>query len=95
MGSKTLQSCETVVFVGDDEVQQGGVAIMMNVRAKRALMKIDAVQQRDHEGAVLLETQKVTVIQAYTQTNDATDEDKDKFYNQLQDTLNRTEAGTK
>ena len=30
MGSVTLQSGEKVVYVGNDEVQQGGVAIMMS-----------------------------------------------------------------
>ena len=32
MGSATLQSGETVVYSGDDEVHQGGVAIMMSVK---------------------------------------------------------------
>ena len=39
MASLTLQSGETVVYSGDDEVHQGGVAIMMGARAKRALME--------------------------------------------------------
>ena len=39
MGSITLQSGAKVVYVGDDEVQQGGVAIMISTRAKRALME--------------------------------------------------------
>ena len=30
IGSVTLQSGEKVVYVGNDEVQQGGVAIMMS-----------------------------------------------------------------
>ena len=30
MGSVTLQSGEKVVYMGNDEVQQGGVAIMMS-----------------------------------------------------------------
>ena len=38
MGSRTLQGSEKVVNVGNEEVQQGGVAIMMSVGAKRALM---------------------------------------------------------
>lgn len=38
-GIKALQGGERVVYVGDEEVQQGGVAFMMSVRAKRALME--------------------------------------------------------
>lgn len=34
---KALQGGERVVYVGDEEVQQGGVAFMMSVRAKRTL----------------------------------------------------------
>ena len=36
MGSVALQSGEKVVYVGNDEVEQGGVAIMMSARAKAA-----------------------------------------------------------
>lgn len=36
---KALQGGERVVYVGDEEVQQGGVAFMMSVRAKRTLME--------------------------------------------------------
>lgn len=38
-GIKALQGGERVVYVGDEEVQQGGVAFMMSVKAKRALME--------------------------------------------------------
>ena len=46
MGSVTLQSGEKVVCVGNDEVQQGGVAIMMSARAKAALMEWMAISKR-------------------------------------------------
>ena len=38
-GSVTLQSVEKVVYEENDEVQQGGVAIMKSARAKGALMQ--------------------------------------------------------
>jgi len=46
MGSVTLQSGETVVYSGDDKVHQGEVAIMMSVRAKRALMDWTPISKR-------------------------------------------------
>ena len=39
MGSITLQSGAKVVYVGDDELQQGGVAIMISTKEKRAFME--------------------------------------------------------
>ena len=46
MGSATLQSGVKVLYVGDEEVQQGGVAIMISVRAKRALMEWRPISKR-------------------------------------------------
>ena len=39
VGSVTLQSGEKVVYVGNDEAQQGGVAIMKSMTAKRLLLE--------------------------------------------------------
>ena len=45
-GSVTLQSGEKVVCIGNDEVQQGGVAIMISARAKGALMECTPISKR-------------------------------------------------
>ena len=39
VGSVTLQSGEKVVYIGNDEVQQGGVAIKKSMTAKGALLE--------------------------------------------------------
>ena len=39
VGSVTLQSGEKVVYIGNDEVQQGGVAIKKSMTAKAALLE--------------------------------------------------------
>ena len=39
VGSVTLQSKEKVVYVGNDEAQQGGVAIMKSMTAKGASLE--------------------------------------------------------
>ena len=45
-------------------------------------------EQRKHKGTVLLQIyKKLTVIPAFSPTNDVTDEVEDEFYNELQDTL--------
>ena len=73
--------------MGDDEVQQGGVAIMMSVKAKRALMEWMLISKRIIKARFYSKYKKLTVIQTYEPTNDATDEEKDEFYNQLQDSV--------
>ena len=45
-GSLTLQSGEKVVYVGNDEVQRGDVAIMMSARAKGALMEWTPISKK-------------------------------------------------
>ena len=87
MGSTTLQSGAKVVYVGDDEVRQGGVAIMISTRAKRALMEWTPISKRIIKARFYPESKKLTVIQAYAPTNDVMDEEKDEFYNQLQDMI--------
>ena len=39
VGTVTLQSREKVVYVGNDEAQQGGVAIMKSMTAKGTLLE--------------------------------------------------------
>ena len=39
VGTVTLQSGEKVVYVGNDEARQGGVAIMKSMTAKGALLE--------------------------------------------------------
>ena len=46
MGSVTLQSGEKVVYVRNDEVQQGGVAIMMSAGQRGALMEWMPISKR-------------------------------------------------
>ena len=76
MGSVTLQSGETVVYSGDDEVHQGGVAIMMSARAKRALMEWTPISKRIITARFYSKYKNLTVIQAYAPTNDAVDEER-------------------
>ena len=65
MGSVTLQSGETVVYVGDDKVQQGGVAIKMGARAKRALIDWTPISKRIVKARFYSRQKKLTVIQTY------------------------------
>ena len=87
MGSLTLGSGEKVVYAGDDGARQGGVAIMMSARTKRALMEWTLVSKRIIKARFYSKYKKLMVIQAYAPTNEAIDDEKDEFYNQLQDSV--------
>ena len=84
-GIVRLQRGETVVYAGDEEKHQGGVAITMSARAKTVMVKWAPISKRIIKAWVYSKYKKLTV--PYLPTNDTTDEIKDEFYNQLQDTL--------
>ena len=67
------------MYLGDDEVQQGGVAMMMSARTKGPLMKWTPVSKRIITARFYSKYKKLTVVLAYALTNDARDEGKDKF----------------
>ena len=67
------------MYIGDDEVQQGGVAIMMTARTKGPLMKWTEISKRIIKARFHSKYKKLTVVLAYPLTNDARDEEKDKF----------------
>ena len=60
---------------------------MISVRAKRTLMEWTPISKRIIKAQFYSKYKKLTVIQMYAPTNDAIDEEKDEFYNQLQDTI--------
>ncbi|XP_071153731.1 craniofacial development protein 2-like [Mytilus edulis] len=84
-GETKLQSGDTVIYVGDDEHQVKGVAIMMNERAEKLLMEWTPINKRMIKARFYSKYKKLTVIQAYAPTNDAKEEEKEEFYQQLQD----------
>ena len=67
------------MYIGDDEVQQGGVAIMMSARAKGLWMRWTPISKRIITTRLYSKYKKLTVVLAYALTNDAMDEEKDKF----------------
>ncbi|XP_063435764.1 craniofacial development protein 2-like [Mytilus trossulus] len=86
-GETKLQSGATVIYVGDDEHQVKGVVIMMNERAKKSLMEWTPINKRMLKARFYSKYKKLTVIQAFAPTNDAKEEEKEEFYQPLQDNV--------
>ena len=88
-GRVTLANGSTLLYAGEEEGHQKGVALMISQEAQRSLMEWMPVSSRVISARFYSRFKKITIIQAYAPTNDATPEEKDDFYHQLQTTTDR------
>ena len=63
------------------------VGFMLTKKAKRSLLEWNPVSVRIIPARFDTKFQKTTIIQVYSPTNDATEDDKNDFYNSLQTTI--------
>ena len=92
IGRMVTATGETIVYSGGDNGHQRGVAIIMNRNAAEAMIKWIAVSERIIVARFNSNHIKVTIIQVYAPTNVATDDEKDDFYNQLQEVYNEVKS---
>lgn len=84
-GRLRTQTGETIIYSGrDDDIHQSGVAIIMSKKATQCLDSWRAISDRIIEARFHSRFIKTTVIQVYAPTNEADEEEKDDFYEQLQ-----------
>ncbi len=88
-GKIILENGETIIYSGrDDDIHREGVGIMMSQKAAQALMDWTPINERIITARFYSNHIKLTIIHAYAPTEDADEQDKDKFYEQLQEVLN-------
>ncbi|KAI8500370.1 hypothetical protein Bbelb_219360 [Branchiostoma belcheri] len=89
-GKTSLQSGETIIYSGFPEehpTHVRGVGIIMSKSSTRSLKEWEPVSERIIVARFTSRCQDTTIIQAYAPTNDASDADKEQFYQQLQATM--------
>ncbi|CAJ1053313.1 putative craniofacial development protein 2-like [Xyrichtys novacula] len=87
-GKVELAGGETIIYSGrDDENHRQGVGILMSKTAARALIDWTPVNERIRLARYHSQHIKLTIIHIYAPTEDAEEQEKDKFYMRLQDVL--------
>ena len=82
-----LATGQTVIYCGDEEVHEYGVAIMLDQQAVNSLMEWTPISKRIILARFYSKYRRLTVIQVYAPHNDRDAEEKDQFYEELQETL--------
>ena len=86
----TLTTGHTIIYSGNsyaNDIHDKGVGFMLTKKAKGSLLEWNPVSARIITARFDTKFQNTTLIQAYSPTNNATEDDKDDFYNSLQTTI--------
>ena len=91
-GETRLQTGETLLHSGkenEDDPREAGVALMLTKEASKSLMEWEPVSDRIISARFESRFQKTYIIMCYAPTNDAEEVEKDRFYAQLQATVDK------
>ena len=89
-GMTTLTTGHTINYPGNsdaNDIHDKGVGFMLTKKAKRSLLQWNPLSARIITARFDTKFQNTTLIQVYSLTNNATEDDKDDFYNSLQTTI--------
>ncbi|VDO82783.1 unnamed protein product [Heligmosomoides polygyrus] len=78
-----------LLFAGPGRRHERGVGIVLSKRASNSLVSWEPVNDRIITARFRTMHTRVAMIQAYSPTEDATDDEKDDFYERLQDVIDK------
>lgn len=81
---------KTILYSGMDDKHERGVAFILSKAATKSLIEWEPINERIIRARFFSRYIKMTILQVYAPTNDADDDVKDVFYNQLQREIDRT-----
>jgi len=88
-GKSKINKGEVIIYSGEEDTHQGGVAIMMSQQAAKCLMEWTPESSRIIRAQFYSKYRKLTLIHAYSLTNNAKIESKEDFYEQLEGTVQK------
>lgn len=92
-GSLRTTTGETILYSGnptDDDQHVKGAGLILSKAAANSLLAWEPVSERVIKARFASKCQNMSIIQVYAPTNDATEEEKESFYHQLQTVYDRT-----
>ena len=88
-GKLNLNTGETIIYAGCEEEHRNRVAIILSKKAAKSLTEWKAVSDRIIHATLASKYNKIEITQCYTPTNEANEDEKEEFYEQLGCILNK------
>ena len=89
-GEVKVNTGETILYSGSEEQYHRGVGILLSSETRTCLIKWNPVSERIITARFNSKYLQATIIQIYSPTNDADNEQKDTFYEKLQKEIEAT-----